>query len=103
MSIGARLKEAREKRKISINRVYENTRIHPDMLYALEDDEYGKIPNSTYVKGFLRTYATYLGLDAEAVVEEYDKLKLQETREHQPVKLQNDISKKTQFLEVPLC
>src|SRR5204862_8231411 len=41
-------------------------------LRALEDEEFRVLPASTYVKGFLRTYADYLGLDGGLYVDEYN-------------------------------
>jgi len=42
MSIGKKLTEAREKKKITLEQAYGHTRIHPDVLKALEADEYEK-------------------------------------------------------------
>jgi cytoskeletal protein RodZ len=47
------------------------TKIRAKYLRALENDEFSMLPGSTYVKSFLRTYAEYLGLDAQLLVEEY--------------------------------
>lgn len=86
MSIGKKLKTAREKKKLKLNQAYEHTRIHPDVLNALENDEYDKISNPTYIRSFLKKYASYLGLDANAILEEYKKLKAQKA-EYQDLKV----------------
>ena len=59
------------RQKIDIAEVEESTKIRAKYLRALENDEFGLLPGSTFVKTFLRTYAEYLGLDATLLVEEY--------------------------------
>jgi cytoskeletal protein RodZ len=70
-AIGERLREARMRQKIDIAEVESSTKIRAKYLRALENDEFGLLPGSTFVKTFLRTYAEYLGLDATLLVEEY--------------------------------
>ncbi len=70
-SIGTRLHEARQERKLSIAKVSQDTKIHSHILNALEEDKFKKILNPTYVKAFLKEYSQYLGLDSEALVKEY--------------------------------
>src|SRR5690348_10603594 len=70
-AIGERLREARMRQKIDIAEVETATKIRAKYLRALENDEFGLLPGSTFVKTFLRTYAEYLGLDATLLVEEY--------------------------------
>src|SRR5947207_9854701 len=59
------------RQKIDIAEVEAATKIRAKYLRALENDEFGLLPGSTFVKTFLRTYAEYLGLDATLLVEEY--------------------------------
>ena len=59
------------RQKIDIAEVEASTKIRAKYLRALENDEFGLLPGSTFVKTFLRTYAEYLGLDATLLVEEY--------------------------------
>ena len=47
-------------------------RIRDRYLQALEEERWELLPGDAYVKGFLRTYADYLGLDGNLYVEEYD-------------------------------
>src|SRR5215212_8197901 len=70
-AIGERLREARMRQKVDIAEVERATKIRAKYLRALENDEFGLLPGSTFVKTFLRTYAEYLGLDATLLVEEY--------------------------------
>jgi cytoskeletal protein RodZ len=69
--IGDRLREARMRQKIDIADVESATKIRAKYLRALENEEFGLLPGPTFVKTFLRTYADYLGLDAQLLVEEY--------------------------------
>jgi cytoskeleton protein RodZ len=70
-AIGDRLREARMRQKIDIAEVEAATKIRAKYLRALENEEFGLLPGSTFVKSFLRTYAQYLGLDPHLLVEEY--------------------------------
>lgn len=69
--IGTTLREARVRRKLTLQQVEEDTKIRVKYLQAMENEDFDVMPGSTYVKGFLRTYATYLGLDARIVLDEY--------------------------------
>src|SRR4051794_2447087 len=69
--IGDRLREARMRQKIDIADVESATKIRAKYLRALENEEFGLLPGPTFAKTFLRTYADYLGLDAQLLVEEY--------------------------------
>ena len=70
-AIGERLREARMRQGLDISELEASTKIRAKYLRALENDEFGMLPCSTYVKSFLRTYAEQLGLDAQLLVEEY--------------------------------
>src|SRR5581483_11136056 len=50
----------------------QGTKIRAKYLRALEDEAFEALPGPTYVKGFLRTYADYLGLDGQLYVDEYN-------------------------------
>src|SRR5215218_9385350 len=69
--IGDRVREARMRPKVDIADVEAGTEIRAKYLRALENEEFGLLPGPTFAKTFLRTYADYLGLDAQLLVEEY--------------------------------
>jgi cytoskeletal protein RodZ len=73
VSIGAQLKKARQKKQVTINEAYKQTRIHPDILTALEEDNFDRILNPTYIRSFLKGYGAYLGLNINKLLEEYDR------------------------------
>jgi transcriptional regulator with XRE-family HTH domain len=64
MTIGHALAAKRGERGLSIEQVASSTRIRPEHLRALEEDRLDAVP-LVYAKGYLRTYATYLGLDPD--------------------------------------
>jgi hypothetical protein len=69
--IGSLLRETRIRKKIDITTVEEATKIRTKYLRALENEEWVVLPGPTYVKTFLRTYAQFLGLDPNLLVDEY--------------------------------
>jgi transcriptional regulator with XRE-family HTH domain len=78
-SIGEKLRQAREARKISIKDVVKETNISPVYLQALEEEKFDKFPSETYLVGFLRTYAEFLKLDVDAIVQSYKGYKIGES------------------------
>jgi helix-turn-helix protein len=70
--IGHSLSEARARRQIEFAQAEQATKIRGKYLRALEDERFDVLPSETYVKGFLRTYADYLGLDGQLYVDEYN-------------------------------
>jgi len=70
--IGNSLREARLRRTIEFAQAEQATKIRGKYLRALEDERFDQLPAETYVKGFLRTYADYLGLDGQLYVDEYN-------------------------------
>jgi cytoskeleton protein RodZ len=70
-SIGETLREARMRQRLDITDVEAQTKIRAKYLRALENEDFGMLPGSTFVKSFLRTYAEFLGLDPHVLVEEY--------------------------------
>jgi cytoskeleton protein RodZ len=70
--IGNSLREARLRRGIEIVQAEQATKIRGKYLRALEEERFEQLPAETYIKGFLRTYADYLGLDGQLYVDEYN-------------------------------
>ena len=71
--IGTALREARESRGITLQKASRETRIHSDYLTALEREYYEALRADVYVRGFLRSYSSYLGLDADKVLTVYER------------------------------
>jgi Helix-turn-helix domain len=70
--IGSSLREARVRKGLEIPEIETATKIRGKYLQALEDEQFDVLPGDTYIKGFLRTYAEYLGLDGQLYVDEYN-------------------------------
>jgi cytoskeleton protein RodZ len=69
--IGSSLRAAREHQKLGLADVERATHIRRKYLQALEDERWEVLPGTAYVKGFLRTYADFLGLASQRFVEEF--------------------------------
>jgi len=70
-SIGKDLRQAREDRGIELGEVERVTKIRVKFLEAMEEGRWTDLPGPPYNRGFLSTYAGFLGLDEEAVLERY--------------------------------
>jgi len=71
VSFGAWLKHQREMRGISLREIANVTKINIRYLEALEDSRFSILPAPFFARSFLRQYASYVGLDPDAVVNYY--------------------------------
>jgi Helix-turn-helix domain len=69
--IGNSLREARERQGLGYPEIELATKIRGRYIRALEEEDFTSIPGDAYIRGFLRTYADYLGLDGDLYVDEY--------------------------------
>jgi cytoskeleton protein RodZ len=81
--IGSSLREARTRRGLSPADVHKSIRIRERYLTALEEERWEMLPGDAYSKGFLRTYADFLGLHGQLYVDEYNERIAQ--REEEPL------------------
>jgi cytoskeleton protein RodZ len=96
-SIGEKLRLAREQHTYTLDQVARDTNVARRFLQALEEEDFSAFPGETYAMGFLRTYAEYLGLDADELIGLFRNLQIQEqplpmnelldTRRHIPPRL----------------
>lgn len=70
---GALLRQRRTERQLSVEDVAQALRLAPKQLRAIEQDDYDHLPGPTYVRGYLRSYAQFLGLSADTVLEFYNR------------------------------
>jgi cytoskeleton protein RodZ len=70
--IGSSLREARLRQGLDFPEIEQATKVRGKYLRALEDEQFDLLPAQTYVKGFLRSYAEYLGLDGQLYVDKYN-------------------------------
>ena len=80
--IGTTLREARVRRNLTLQQVEEDIKIRVKYVQAMENEDWDVMPGVTYVKGFLRTYATYLGLDPEVIIGEFRSRGMVPSAEH---------------------
>lgn len=81
--IGSTLRDARVRKDISLQQAEDETKIRVKYIQAMENEDFDVLPGGTYVKGFLRTYAEYLGLDFQLLLDEFnDRYSSGEHREH---------------------
>ena len=71
--IGERLREMRESMGISVEEAAEDLKIRPAQLENIEEGNKEAFKDVFYLKFFIRDYAKYLGLDYEALTEEFNE------------------------------
>lgn len=69
--LGERLRQAREGRGVAPLQAEMDTRIRAAVIESLEKGDYEHLPPEPFLRGLIRTYATYLGLDSEEMLELY--------------------------------
>ena len=69
--IGSTLRDARNRRKIDLSEVEDAIKIRVRFLRAIENEEWDVLPGEIYNRAFIKTYASYLGLDGERLAEDY--------------------------------
>ncbi len=70
---GLLLKEKRESLPLSLSEVALATKINPKILAAMENGDEARLPSKTFLKGFVRSYATFLKMDIEEVLRSYQE------------------------------
>jgi len=74
LTLGEKLRQAREERGISISEVAEQTRISPHYLDSIENDDYRTLPGGIFNKGFVKSYAKYVGVDEQEALQDYSRI-----------------------------
>ena len=70
-SFGEKLKQEREKRKMTLEEISVSTKIGTRMLQALEENKFNQLPGGIFNKGFVRAYSRCVGLDEDQAVADY--------------------------------
>ena len=70
---GSDLKKIRDELGVSLEEIAETVKVRMVYLHAIEEDQFEKAPSRIFLKGFLRAYAQYIGLDADTVASRYLK------------------------------
>ena len=69
--LGAFLRKTREGKHISLEDVVDTTKIRSRYLKAIEDGDWDDLPSEVYARGFVRSYADFLGLDGQQIVTQF--------------------------------
>ena len=95
--VGKKLKESRISQSLSIEEISEKTFIRKHFLIALEEGNFSSLPSAAQVRGYLRSYADYLGLDSDEIL---DSLK-QKPEPPSPIRLDENVEtqEKTNILD----
>ena len=72
--VGPALRRARELRGLTLDEAARDTKLRVEQLDALEREDFDVLPGEVYVRASLRTYATYLGLDADELTGQYHRV-----------------------------
>ena len=73
-TLGEKLRAAREEKGISISEVAEQTRIAPMYIECIENDNYKPLPGGIFNKGFVKSYARFIGYDEQTALQEYGRV-----------------------------
>ena len=79
--LGDLLRETREQKKLSLEDVEQGTNIRKLYIKSIEDGDYDKLPGEVFLKGFIKTYGKFLGLNSLELIEQYKKEKNASTSE----------------------
>jgi cytoskeleton protein RodZ len=71
VTVGERLREARERQKVTLHAIAEKTNISVRFLDAIEKNQFDKLPGGIFTRGFIRSYAAQVGLDPDATVAQF--------------------------------
>lgn len=100
LTVGNLLKKAREHSGKPIEEIAQIIRIKPDYLHKIEINDFSGFNSSTFVKGFIRSYASFLGLDAENIVALFRR---QIGEEDVPLKAKKTISRQHGIVISPMA
>lgn len=70
-TVGARLREAREKRGVTLRQIANSTRISVMSLEALERSDLSRLPGGIFTRAFIRAYAQEVGLDPDRTIQDF--------------------------------
>lgn len=74
LTLGEKLRQAREARGITLGEVAEQTRISPLYIESIENDDYRSLPGGIFNKGFVKSFAKYVGVDEQEALQDYASL-----------------------------
>ena len=84
-ALGEKLRQRREEKGLTLEQVFDKTKLRPPIVEALEAERWEDLPAPPFVRGFLRVYAKLLELDEEEVLGLYEARVPKDTRPFEPV------------------
>jgi cytoskeletal protein RodZ len=75
LTLGEQMKKLRDERRLSLSEISKSTKIQVKYLEYIEDGIYMKLPADVYVKGFLRSYAIFMGLNELSLIKQFEREK----------------------------
>ncbi len=92
--IGTELKRERELRGISLQEIADATKINIRYLRDLEEERLDNLPGTFFIKGIIRSFAKYIGLDENTILNSYYESELHREQDEE----QEEKSQKTQYI-----
>src|SRR5438067_10644777 len=71
IDFGSRLREARERKGVSLRAIADATKISVAVLEALERNDVSRLPGGIFSRAFVRSYAIEVGLDPDTTIQEF--------------------------------
>ncbi len=93
---GEILRNARFALDLSVNYIAEKLHLSRNVILALENDEYDKLPGATFARGYLRSYARVVSLSGDDIIEKFNSLGYEDTTKlesEQPAAVKYDFIK----------
>lgn len=75
LTLGEKMKKARNDKRITLSEISRNTKIQMEYLENLESGDYKRLPADVYVRGFLKSFAEYVGINEEYLIKSFNKEK----------------------------
>jgi len=107
LTLGEKLRQAREERGITISEVAEQTRISALYLGCIENNDYRTLPGGIFNKGFIKSFAKYVGVDEQEAMQDYallvanqDNEIVDEPKTYRPQVLSNDNYSASRWLTI---
>src|SRR5580765_1048914 len=69
--LGRKLREARERKGVSLRQIANSTKIAVSVLEGLERNDISRLPGGIFGRAFVRSFASEIGLDPEAIIQEF--------------------------------
>ena len=92
ISLGTLLRNARESKKIILEDIATKTKININILKAIEEDDVDNLPNIAYLKGFVKNFAKFVGVDQNQAIESMEvTLQIKNENKSKPAKVEENI------------